>query len=278
MSGLPKLPFRGQAPDRQNDVMQQYAWYDSAVWKKDLDDPDSCWPSFLDELEVKSRKDGRGWRKVSRRNVFDFAKTVGSTEGAVQLLVASMVWGIGTSAQSRRRHLKVLSPFVKDGELDKLGKTLLDAIGQARKVSPVAAYAVLHGKEPGEGSLKVDYLGPSYGTKLLYFATFEKHSAKLPALILDRRVATALTWLTGTPWAEHGWSSATYEAYLRTCVKWAEVWKTEPDGVEPTGSRTARTWRRSGRPRCTSPSRSGFSSSSFSWRTPVSPSSSGAKR
>lgn len=203
MSADLALPFHGPAPNRQVEVLKQFAWYDAAAWKQELPNAGYWWPPLLDKLTVASRVDGREWRKVTRADVFSLAKTASRPQGMVRLLVASMVWGVGSSAQSRRRHLKVLRPFVDNSSLDSLGKNLLAAVKLAKTTSPIDAYAALHGKKPGEGKLRIEHLGPAYSTKLLYFGSFESCKIALPALILDRRVSTALTWLTATSWAEN---------------------------------------------------------------------------
>jgi hypothetical protein len=153
----------------------------------------------------------------------------------VQLLVAAIVWGVGNSVQGRRRHLKFLEQPAANHSLAKLGRRLVSAVELARSESPISAYAALHGCESGEGSLNVPHLGPSYGTKLLYFSSYSSSlESATPALILDQRVATALSWLTGAAWERQpeGWSAARYEEYLRLASNWAGQWPTEPDCVE----------------------------------------------
>lgn len=102
------------------------------------------------------------------------------------------------SAGSRQRCLKVLKNPAIRGHIDDVGKKLADALALVQSRGPVAAYAALHGTNSGEGTLNIDYLGPAYGTKVLYLTAYYQHAGNVPPLILDRRVATALNWI-GTP-------------------------------------------------------------------------------
>jgi hypothetical protein len=91
------------------------------------------------------------------------------------------------------------------------------------------------------GRLRIDWLGPAYGTKLLYFAAYDARTAagRTPPLILDSNVAQAINWLTGTDWPSGDWPPATYAAYLELAYSWAEHWDTTPDVIERSCSPSA---------------------------------------
>jgi hypothetical protein len=118
-----------------------------------------------------------------------------------------------------------------------LGKKLADAVAIAKTQSPVDAYAALYGTGPGEGTLRIDQLGPSYGTKVLYFAAYDQlqGAGEVPPLILDSNVATALHWLGCANWPSPGWdnwSTTQYADYLDIAASWARQWNTQPDVIE----------------------------------------------
>lgn len=230
---LQPLPFRGTPPARQTAVLDHSSRYDPAVWQAAVPQPALCWSEVLNTLTVSIRSTPtRTLRLVSRADLFSLAARAGDVQGALRAFVSAAAWGVGMSARYRERCLKVLKNPALNGQLNGVGRKLADAVVLARGESPVAAYAALHGTNRGEGALSIEYLGPAYGTKVLYFAAYSEHAGKVAPLILDRRVATALNWIRHTAWPMTGWTTDQYEEYLHVAAAWAKQWGTEADVVE----------------------------------------------
>jgi len=177
------------------------------------------WPPELDALPT-----GPGrWSRLDRRTVFRIAERAAQPLGAMQTLVAATVWGTGTQGLGRARRLRVF-----DGDTDQIGIRLAAAVGILKDDGPVKAYEYLH----ADGRNHVKYLGPSFGTKFLYFAGYDHAPGAQPPLILDRYVALALTCLSGVGWPAGGWSASQYADYLDRAHKWASAWHTSPDVIE----------------------------------------------
>jgi hypothetical protein len=133
-----------------------------------------------------------------------------------------MVWGTGTAARERTRRLRVFA-----NSSDEVCDRLASAISVLRSNGAVAAYRCLHGDG---GSIR--YLGPSFGTKFLYFCGYDSAYGPLKPLILDRYVAGALNRLCGFEWPDSAFSVSQYEQYLELVHAWATVWSTSPDVIE----------------------------------------------
>lgn len=215
MSTIP-LPFRGSAPDRDEWVLAQRVNFDPERWRRLLPN-ESLWPS---ELNACPR--GKRWPYVDRRTVLHLGRSARASNGAAHTYVAAAVWGAGTGAQSVQRRARVLA-----GGTEATCKTLASAVRQMLDTGPVAAYAALH----GNGNA-VKHLGPSFGTKLLYFAGFDRAPDDRQPLILDQYVAVALNRLCGLDWPADQWSTEQYSDYLDIAHEWANQWQTRPDVVE----------------------------------------------
>lgn len=211
-----QTPFRGPAPSRDTWVLAQATPFDKAAWTDRLPHPD-WWPPELDDVPTNAK----GQPYVDRETVFAIASNAYVDElHAARAWVASTVWGTG---------LKQVARFSKPLRQDALQR-LTDALTTLRNEGSLAAYAMLH-PHPGCGG-PMPHLGPAFSTKLLYFVGFQIWDADLPPLILDRRVATALTHVTKQHWLDWGWSPKQYESYLRLAQHWATNWGTTPDVIE----------------------------------------------
>jgi hypothetical protein len=211
------LPFRGIPPDRDKYVLGQSVNFDPARWRTNLDD---LWPPELDLCPSIPNAD-RAY--VSRRDVFAIGRSATDLTGAAHTYVAAAVWGSGTNARSRFRCLKV---FPDDAQrrteasqlIAKAVKLLLAPSG-----GPAAAYDAL---------LHVPSIGPSFGTKVLYFAGYDRTPGPRQPLILDRNVAIALSRLCDADWHTTGWTRQEYSEYLDLAHAWADAWHTQPDVIE----------------------------------------------
>lgn len=183
-----------------------------------LPDP-ALWSPELDELP--EADDGR--RVIDRQAVFRIAKRAADPLGAAQTLVAAVIWGTGSVARGRIRRVRVF-----EQPIDVIGGHLATAVQMLGSQGASEAYAYLHGHSKN----LVKHLGPSFGTKILYFCGYESSVAGLRPLILDRYVALALNRLGGLSWPEEGFTVSNYEEYLYLGQAWASTWHTDPDVIE----------------------------------------------
>jgi len=141
----------------------------------------------------------------------------------MQALIAATVWGTGTRGFGRARRLRVF-----DGDTDQIGIRLAAAVRILADDGTVEAYEYLH----ADGGNHIRHLGPSFGTKFLYFAGYDHALGAWRPLILDQYVALALNRLCGADWPAAGWSATQYSEYLDRAHKWASTWNTSPDVIE----------------------------------------------
>jgi len=214
----PDLPFRGPPPDRGTWVLAQSFGFDPMRWQRLLPDTD-MWPGELDACPIVGR-----WPRVSRATVLSVGERAHEPVGAVQTYVAAAVWGNGTGAQGVHRRVRVLGDPTTD-----VAGSLASAVRTLRSEGPEAAYERLH----GHANL-VKHLGPSFGTKVLYSAGYDRTVGARQPLILDQFVALALNRLVGSMWptTQGGWTTAQYATYLDIAHKWAADWGCSPDVVE----------------------------------------------
>jgi len=187
-------------------------------WQRLLPDTD-MWPGELDACPIVGR-----WPRVSRATVLSVGERAHEPVGAVQTYVAAAVWGNGTGAQGVHRRVRVLGDPTTD-----VAGSLASAVRTLRSEGPEAAYERLH----GHANL-VKHLGPSFGTKVLYSAGYDRTVGARQPLILDQFVALALNRLVGSMWptTQGGWTTAQYATYLDIAHKWAADWGCSPDVVE----------------------------------------------
>jgi hypothetical protein len=145
--------------------------------------------------------------------VFEIGSRADDPLGATQLFVAASVWGVGTSARTVSRRARSFEQDVGGH----LGLRLSKAIAVSRAMGPEAAYArLLRG-----GDLHVDRLGPSFFTKILYFATDDLRSIHRRPLILDQYVAASLNRAEIADWTLSEWSPGQYGRWLELAHGWA---------------------------------------------------------
>jgi Putative 8-oxoguanine DNA glycosylase OGG-like protein len=213
------MPFRGPPPSRDQWVLGQSVPFSPDKWRDQLPSCD-LWPPELDGLS--SCGPGR-WPRVDRRTVFRVGERAAQPLGAAQTLVAAAVWGTGTQGFGRARRLRVF-----DGNADEVGSRLAAAVRIMGDDGAVKAYGYLH----GDGRNLIRHLGPSFGTKFLYFAGYDRASGGRRPLILDQYVALAVCRLCGVSWPATGWSTRQYADYLDRAHGWAGAWHTSPDVIE----------------------------------------------
>lgn len=218
MTDTTKLPVPEwlKVPDR--DAVAAQHVYVSASW----------WQSRLDERRLpgsplRLQRDEAG-EFLTRADVWDAAASGGGTDAEVlSLLWHALAWGAGRKAvrnEERRMDAVAADPA--------RAADLLRQAAAAAVTAPERAYETLHAKP--KGALK--QLGPAFGTKFLYFAG--RGAAEHPSLILDKRVATALThagWASLVP--EGGWPVMTYGRYCALARRWAKELSEEAAPVAP---------------------------------------------
>jgi hypothetical protein len=221
------FPFRGPPPDRDRDVLGQWAYFNAQKWQERLVNP-RLWPRELDLCPLGTRSDGSQQQFVTRADVFHIVRHSTTPMSTAKAYVALAVWGSGMSGWSSFRTLRPFNDFKQSerwigGRLRSAVRVLLSPSG-----GPVAAYDALHGNR----QCAVQGLGPAYGTKVLYFMGYDDTSESSQPLILDQYVSIAINRLCGTEWPSGDWTVEQYADYIDLAHRWAKTWGTEPDVVE----------------------------------------------
>ena len=218
MPPVPPLPFSGDPPERDPWVLAQSANFDPARWKRMLPDP-AWWPSEMEDAPCRTQRPT--WPYLDRARVLRVGERADQPLGAVQTYVASAAWGSDTKVQTVKRRGRVLA-------VERLDERLAEAVQLLRQDGPVAVYEALHGNRN-----IIRDLGPSFGTKVWYFAGYDRTTVDRQPLILDRYVADALNRVCGYAWPETNWSTSQYDQYLDIAHSWASDWGgIEPDVIE----------------------------------------------
>ncbi|TXH23456.1 MAG: hypothetical protein E6R06_14980 [Mycobacterium sp.] len=102
---------------------------------------------------------------------------------------------------------------------------LTEAIRVVRGEGPASAYKALSKRQ----RLWVSGLGPSYFTKLMYFAGYGAKPYLSQPLIMDDNVIAGLVKTTGQRWAA---SLDDYVRYIDLAKDWAYELNTDPDVIE----------------------------------------------
>jgi hypothetical protein len=216
-ASVPDL-FDGQDPPLRLDyVLSQGFTRDPAYSKGVLPDA-RMWPAELDQLPVNAT----GRIRIDRELVFVIAqRAVNELDddpwSATQLQAAIMFWG-APPEQSTTRAAKPLTESNASSHLS-------EAIKVVRGEGPASAYKALSRHQ----RLWVSGLGPSYFTKLMYFAAYGAKPYMSQPLIMDDNVIAGLIKITGRPWVA---SFEAYMNYIDLAKDWAYEFDTEPDVIE----------------------------------------------
>ncbi|UXY28966.1 8-oxoguanine DNA glycosylase OGG fold protein [Streptomyces sp. HUAS TT20] len=211
------LPDNVDVPDRDT-VLGQAIPFDRGRWISLL--PDSTWwPAALDECPHIGRRP-----RVDRRAVFGIARQTDTVQGRRLLLVAALVWGAGTKAQSVNRRARIFehsSPADIDARLG-------EALDVLRERGAVDAYRAFNNDQ------RIPFLGPAFFTKVLYFAGHDSATAPRRAVILDSVVSRALKakGAVDATWPENGWTTDQYRQYVDGVQEHARARGALPDQVE----------------------------------------------
>ena len=180
-------------------------------------DPDRWRPALPADVWVAGFPAGN----VLRADVFDLAGRwrLGEVPSR-SLLAAACAWGYGPVGYGLHRTRTALANDPDGALLDR-------------------ALAALRADLPGEDDLQRAYaafrtaahvrgLGPSFFTKVLYFAGYRRGIGGVQPLILDKVIATRLPPEAGVTSKVFRWRSTEWMSYLR----WAAGQGPEPDHVE----------------------------------------------
>ncbi|MFD7959346.1 hypothetical protein ACFV5J_00885 [Streptomyces zaomyceticus] len=210
--------FRDPLPDRDTYILKQAIPFNPDQWTTRLPN-EQWWPKPLSALPRTGR-----WPTVDRQTVFRMAEHSETPEGRRALLIATLVWGTGTSARSIARRVRIFH----ENDLDWLDHRIAAATTEIDRGDPVAAFLVLNDRDA-----RVKHLGPAFFSKLLYFASAGHPTGGLLPLIIDSNVALALDELSPHSWApDERWDSKKYANYLDLAHSWAERFGVEADMVE----------------------------------------------
>lgn len=151
---------------------------------------------------------------LSRADVFQYADTEPSPAASLQLLYASLAWGLGTKGSRLTGRLDGLSRD-PDGAVD----LLLNAWQHVHHgADPQTCYEDLI-EQRGGGRIYEN--GPAFATKFLYFSHGSKTSPR--CVILDEVVSKKLHALGVWPNAVNSaWFPSTYANYCDLMGHWAE--------------------------------------------------------
>ncbi|WSM11023.1 hypothetical protein OHB49_02530 [Streptomyces sp. NBC_01717] len=158
--------------------------------------------------------------------MFRIASQADTAEGRRHLLVAALVWGTGTKAQSVNRRARIFehsSPADIDARLD-------EALNVLRERGAADGYWAFNNDQ------RIPHLGPAFFTKVLYFAGHNNSasSAVYRPVILDSVVSRALkaTDAANANWPENGWTTNQYRQYVGGVHEYAQARGVQPDQVE----------------------------------------------
>jgi hypothetical protein len=170
----------------------------AAAWQRDR------WIAAMpDQARMLRDLPNRLDRSIVRQLVRDAPATM---RGMFEAMVIVYAWGWSVTSVGVTRAQSALGAGV-----ERLGSALLAAREAMRLGGPLDGYAALAGPHRVKG------LGPSFGSKFLYFASPEDSRA----LILDQLVADWLAREAALSLNATRWSVRTYAAYLHTMDEWS---------------------------------------------------------
>jgi hypothetical protein len=154
---------------------------------------------------------------ITRRGVFD------RSDSAVDLFIAAMAWGFGTTGYGGWRTAAMVNPEGRDQE-----RRVADAVDAYRAAwSTGGAEAIARAWASGKG--KIRGLGPAFASKLAYFAIYDRTAGNGP-LIADLNTAWSV-WALGGIW-DSRYEPRKYLGYVQWCERWAQELGRRSDDIE----------------------------------------------
>jgi hypothetical protein len=157
-----------------------------------------------------------GWRKITRGDVFAVGEPL-------QFFLAAMAWGFGPTGYGWRRTLEILTAAGADA-IETATRLLQRSYGDGGPEAVWTAFSA-------GGAAKVDGLGTAFGSKIAYFACYDRRRGAGP-LIADRNTAWAF-WALEDVWDSRA-KAALYARYVATAAEWAAALNSRSDDVERT--------------------------------------------
>lgn len=154
---------------------------------------------------------------ITRRDVF------GHRNNAVDLFLAAMAWGFGTTGYGCWRTAAMVNPQGQDQE--QRVATAVDAYLAAWSTG--GAMAVAQAWTRGIG--KIGGLGPAFATKVAHFAIYDRKAGAGP-LIADLNTAWSVWALAGI-W-DSRYNPVKYSEYVQWCEQWAHAVNRRSDDIE----------------------------------------------
>lgn len=156
---------------------------------------------------------GYGMVQISRKDLFKMADMEPTPDRALQLLFASLAWGLGTKGSYIKARLDGVAKG-RNGAAD----LLVNAWEHVRQ--GFDARSCYEDLITQRGAGRILGNGPAFASKFLYFAQ-DRHATPR-CLILDRVVAGQLRKLGVWPTAQSGgWPPSTYAKYCELTSRWA---------------------------------------------------------
>ncbi|NMR32379.1 8-oxoguanine DNA glycosylase OGG fold protein [Crystallibacter degradans] len=185
-------------------VLNHRITVDADRWAKELTARELPVPSLF--------ASATGRFRISRADVFSLGAVQPSKEGALELLLASMAWGLGLTASRMHARLDGIQQD-PEGAAERLAEAWLCV--RANR-SQEEAYSIL---TTPRGAGRIRMLGPAFATKFLYFAQGPEATPR--HLILDKVIAGKLrpfAWPDSPP---DSWWPGTYANYCMLMSRWA---------------------------------------------------------
>lgn len=209
--------FEGKDPPPRDEYVLAQGFRRKPSYCKGVLPDERMWASEVDR--VSDFTDDRVW--IDRSLVFAVAQRAISELvnpwAATQLHAAITFWG-APPGQSTTRATKPLAN-------NDVSSRLTEAIKVVRGEGPASAYRALSRHQ----RLWVSGLGPSYFTKLMYFAGYGAKPYMSQPLIMDDNVIVGLRKVTQQPWQA---TLEDYLLYIDLAKDWAYELGTEPDVIE----------------------------------------------
>jgi hypothetical protein len=200
--------LKGFSPAGCAEAQEPIAW-SPEVWEQKLGSLEGVPDEFVESGEI------------PRRRLLELGS--GELSGSDELrgfFIAVMAWGYGRSGRGPWRVREMLQTSNANARIRKAVELVRSPDGAT------GSYRALSAREDSG----LNWLGPSFGTKLLYFAGYETAQGVKP-LILDRVVGRALDEFQ-IFLHYGGWDERDYVTYLRLSEEIATKLECEPHDVE----------------------------------------------
>ncbi|MEV4721840.1 hypothetical protein AB0J94_32030 [Micromonospora noduli] len=214
-------PFREEPPERDTYILDHGFRFNPATWRRRLPEAVDL-PTWFDDLPRVGR-----WPRITRADLLQAGAAAHTGRAAIDVLVGAYAWGSGlSSGRSAARLGKIFN--LND---DRIDRRLGEALRLLRSDGPVTAYAAL-GRG---GDHRLEGLGPSFFTKLLYFLGWDSAAGDHRPLIMDQYMVIGMNDCRSTSWRPLvPWTADQYGEYLAWAQETANDWGagTETDVVE----------------------------------------------